>query len=152
MIPTRETLSDLSHDVPGVSEERIAARPCDESARPTGLAKRGYLTVEMGSQARRAPRQRPYSSNSNSSSCPGGAGEFKVAAVARLYPALAVGQPEIISSSSPFFLVTPLPCRSKRQISPWPPSGRWEDGWLELALRVCGRDGRQDAHITWGVA
>lgn len=50
------------------------------------------------------------------SSCPGGAGEFKVAAVARLYPALAVGQPEIISSSSPFFLVTPA-SPEQRQIS-----------------------------------
>lgn len=58
-VPVGRLLPLQSSAGPGVSEERIAATPCDESARPTGLAKRGYLTVEMESQARRAPRQRP---------------------------------------------------------------------------------------------
>lgn len=93
----------LHRQAAGVSEARELQRG-HVTREADGLARRGYLTVEMRSQSPplAAPAPAPFPS-----SCPGGAGEFKVAAVARLFPALAVGWPEIISSSSPFSVDSP---------------------------------------------
>ena len=136
LLPHRSAGAGVSGRKDGFQRDHVTRGRAD------GLAKRGYLTVEMGSPS--PPRAAPAPSPS---SCLGGARKFKVAAVARLSSRRWTARNIIVVI--PLFLVIP---RGKGR----PPMPLWAvslSGWLGLLPPpgVAGRTPGRSHHLDRGV-